>query len=109
MSARKPLVAAVSGAAVVLAALVVPLSSEPAGAATVAARTATLVGSLQSELGCAGDWDPTCAKTDLAQVGGSTVYQKVFDLPAGTFELKVAVNHSWDENYGAGGVNNGPN
>ena len=25
----------------------------------------TIAGSLQSELGCAGDWDPTCAATHL--------------------------------------------
>lgn len=30
-------------------------------------------------------------------------------LPAGDFETKVAIDESWDENYGAGGVANGPN
>ena len=36
--------------------------------------TVTLVGSLQSELGCAGDWDPACAKTHLQRVGDSPVF-----------------------------------
>jgi pullulanase-type alpha-1,6-glucosidase len=109
VSGRKRLVAALSGAAIAISGLLAPISSLPAQAADPAPRTATLVGSVQSELGCSGDWDPTCTATDLAQVGGTTAYEKTFDVPAGTFELKVAINHSWDENYGAGGVNNGPN
>jgi pullulanase len=31
------------------------------------------------------------------------------ELPPGTYEVKVAINESWDENYGEGGVPNGPN
>jgi pullulanase-type alpha-1,6-glucosidase len=109
VSGRTPLVAALSGAAIAISGLLAPISSLPAHAADPAPRTATLVGSLQSELGCSGDWDPTCTATDLTQVGGTTAYEKVFDVPAGTFELKVAINHSWDESYGADGVSNGPN
>src|SRR4029079_4613850 len=30
-------------------------------------------------------------------------------IPAGSYEAKVALNGSWDVNYGAGGVQNGPN
>ena len=30
-------------------------------------------------------------------------------MPAGSYEFKVAINHSWDENYGAGGAANGAN
>ena len=30
-------------------------------------------------------------------------------LPAGNYEGKVAINESWDENYGQGGVQNGAN
>jgi hypothetical protein len=30
-------------------------------------------------------------------------------IPAGVYEVKVAHDRSWDENYGAGGVPNGPN
>ena len=32
-----------------------------------------------------------------------------FTLPAGDYEYKVAINGSWDENYGAGGVAGGGN
>ena len=69
-----------------------------------------LVGSLQSELGCPGDWQPECAQTRLQPVAGSPgVFRGTFDVPAGPFEYKVALNGSWDENYGAGGAPGGSN
>jgi pullulanase-type alpha-1,6-glucosidase len=68
----------------------------------------TLVGSLQSELGCPGDWQPECAQTRLQQISPG-VFRGTFDVPAGRFEYKVALNNSWDENYGAGGVPGGAN
>src|SRR5689334_24660287 len=79
-------------------------AAAPAGPS--AERVITLAGSLQSELGCAGDWDPGC---DATSPGSSAPYTKVFDVPAGSYEFKVAVNKSWDENYGAGAVLNGQN
>ncbi|GAA4348419.1 pullulanase-type alpha-1,6-glucosidase [Angustibacter luteus] len=63
----------------------------------------TLVGSLQSELGCSGDWDPACAKTHLQRVGDSPVFTARFTVPAGSWELKVALNDAWDESYGQDG------
>jgi pullulanase-type alpha-1,6-glucosidase len=70
----------------------------------------TLVGSLQSELGCPGDWQPECVATGLAPVAGAPgVFRGTFDVPAGGFEYKVALNGSWDENYGAGGAPGGAN
>ncbi|MFI6825691.1 pullulanase-type alpha-1,6-glucosidase [Kribbella sp. NPDC050241] len=81
-------------------------TAAPAPAQVAADRVITLAGSLQNELGCAGDWDPGCAATSF---GAAAPYGGVFDVPAGSYEYKVAVNGSWDENYGAGGVLNGPN
>jgi pullulanase-type alpha-1,6-glucosidase len=67
-----------------------------------------LVGSLQSELGCPGDWQPECSQTELLPVAGSPgVYRATFDVPAGDYMYKVALNDSWDENYGAGGAPGG--
>ena len=67
-----------------------------------------LVGSLQSELGCPGDWQPECADTRLAPVAGSPdLWRGTFEVPAGTFAYKVALGGSWDENYGAGGASGG--
>lgn len=75
-------------------------TAPPAGAAD---RTATLVGSLQTELGCAEDWDPTCAATTLVPAGDGTFGADV-DLPAGTYEYKVALDGAWDESYGREGT-----
>jgi pullulanase len=35
---------------------------------------ATLAGSFQSELGCAGDWDPSCLRTWLQDPDGDGLY-----------------------------------
>ncbi len=98
---------------VVLAAVLVGLSAVAVPLSSSAEHTAppgsvSLVGSLQSEAGCAGDWDPGCAATGLVNTSGD-VWRQTYSLPAGDFEYKVALNGSWDENYGAGGAANGAN
>jgi glucoamylase len=60
----------------------------------------TIAGSLQSELGCPGDWQPDCALTHLAYDAGDDVWQGTFLLPAGSYAYKAALNDSWTENYG---------
>ncbi|GAA5158816.1 pullulanase-type alpha-1,6-glucosidase [Ornithinimicrobium tianjinense] len=73
-----------------------------APAASAATRTVTLVGSLQDELGCPGDWQPACEATQLDPVEGSgTAYSGVFEVPEGTWELKVALDGGWAESYPA--------
>ena len=67
-------------------------------------------GSFQSELGCSGDWDPGCLRSWLQDIDGDGIYTfETTALPAGSYEGKVAINESWDENYGADGVLNGSN
>ena len=71
---------------------------------------AVAVGSFQSELGCPGDWDPGCLRSWLEDPDGDGVYTfETTALPQGTYDAKVALNESWDVNYGAGGVANGGN
>ncbi len=71
---------------------------------------ATVPGSYQSELGCPGDWQPDCLRSWLQDPDGDgTYYFSTTDIPAGSYEVKVAINESWDENYGDGGVQNGAN
>jgi pullulanase-type alpha-1,6-glucosidase len=69
----------------------------------------TVAGSLQSELGCPGDWQPDCAATHLAFDADDLVWQGIFNVPTGNWEYKAPLNDSWDENYGEGGVRDGPN
>jgi pullulanase-type alpha-1,6-glucosidase len=96
------LVAGVVGS---LAAVAVPASADH----TPLPNRVTVAGSLQSELGCPGDWDPGCLQTGLSPTGDEGVFAGEFTLPAGSYEFKVALNGTWDENYGAGGEDNGPN
>jgi pullulanase-type alpha-1,6-glucosidase len=71
---------------------------------------ATLPGTFQSELGCTDDWQPDCLRSWLQDPDGDGIYSfSAIDLPGGDYEVKVAHNESWDENYGAGGEPNGPN
>ncbi|QTF90922.1 pullulanase-type alpha-1,6-glucosidase [Halomonas sp. BM-2019] len=76
---------------------------------TVDPDTVTLVGSLQSELGCAGDWQPECVATTLSSDASDGVWQGSFDLPAGNWEYKVVLNGDWNDNYGADGEADGSN
>lgn len=70
---------------------------------------AVVPGSFQTELGCPGDWQPDCLRSWLQDPDGDGFYTFSARLPAGDYEAKVAINESWDENYGQGGVPNGPN
>ena len=45
-----------------------------------------VVGSLQSELGCSGDWQPECAASELAFDVDDGVWQAAYNIPAGAWE-----------------------
>src|SRR4051794_3480450 len=67
-------------------------------------------GSYQSESGCAGDWDPACAATQLVYDSNGDIWRNTFSItPAGGYEYKVALNGNWDVNYGLHAEQNGPN
>ena len=71
---------------------------------------ATAAGSFQDELGCSGDWQPWCLRSWLQDPDGDGIYSfSTNKIPPGNYEVKVALNESWDVNYGADGVQNGPN
>ncbi len=69
----------------------------------------TAPGDYQSEIGCPGDFDPGCLRSWLEDPDGNGIYQfSTSAIPAGNYQTKAAINESFDENYGAGGVPNGP-
>jgi len=71
---------------------------------------ATVPGSFQDELGCSGEWQPDCLLSWLQDVDGDGTYTFTTDaIPAGSYEAKVTINESWDENYGEGGIPGGAN
>src|SRR2546426_3476278 len=94
----------------VLAAAGLVFSLAPALPASAAGPIVVAPGSFQSELGCPGDWMPDCRASELLDPDGDGVYTfSTTAIPAGSYEVKVAHNLSWAENYGAGGVPGGAN
>lgn len=70
-------------------------------------RPVTLPGSIQSAIG-QGSWDPT--KTEFTYIGNGNYKLELKNVKPGTYEYKIAINHSWDpENYGLKGVEHGSN
>ncbi|MCC2031694.1 pullulanase-type alpha-1,6-glucosidase [Microbacterium allomyrinae] len=104
-TASKPSSARVRRIAASIAAAALILTGGVVATAPAAAvdRTFAIVGNLQSELGCSADWQPECAATELAPTDTAGVYAAEFEVPAGTYEYKVAVNDGWDESYGLNG------
>ena len=78
-------------------------------AAPAQPTSVTIPGSFQEELGCSGDWQPDCAVTHLGFDADDQLWQQTFNIPAGSWEYKAALNDSWDVNYGANATLNGPN
>jgi maltose/maltodextrin transport system substrate-binding protein/arabinogalactan oligomer/maltooligosaccharide transport system substrate-binding protein len=68
-----------------------------------------LAGTFQAQVGCDGDWDPACQATWMVLGEDDGIWQAAFELEAGDYEYKVALNGAWDENYGAGGEADGAN
>ncbi len=69
----------------------------------------TMAGNFQSELGCPGDWQPECVSTQLSYDADDDVWQGTWDIPAGEWEYKAALNGNWDENYGLNATPGGAN
>ncbi|MDQ3804513.1 MAG: alpha-amylase family glycosyl hydrolase, partial [Acidobacteriota bacterium] len=112
MSFPKPLrlLAALAAFGLAASALLLPYSFPTALAShTPEPTSVTIAGSLQSELGCPGDWQPECGSTHLSRDPNDGVWQGAFTVPPGNWEYKAPVNNSWDENYGRFAQQNGPN
>ncbi len=69
----------------------------------------TIAGSLDTAIGCAGDWDPACAAAHLTYDANDDVWQGTWTIPAGSYEYKAALNNAWDENYGLHAAPGGAN
>ncbi len=65
-------------------------------------------GDWQAAAGCEGDWDPACEVTALAE-GDDGLYTGSFEIPAGEYQVKVALDGAWTTNYGVDGVLDGDN
>jgi arabinogalactan oligomer/maltooligosaccharide transport system substrate-binding protein len=72
-------------------------------------QAVSIPGTVNSAMGCAGDWDPACADAQLGYSAASDVWMGTFVLAAGDYEYKAALDNSWDENYGANAERDGAN
>lgn len=70
-------------------------------------KIVVLPGTFQSVLG-GNNWDPTGESTKMTTKNGE-IYEFTTVLPAGSYEFKVAINETWEENYGQNGEPDGPN
>src|SRR5258706_10314305 len=52
-------------------------------------------GTIQKLLGCPADWQSDCDKTALQYDAAADLWSATFDLPAGDYEYKVAINGTW--------------
>src|SRR5690349_13191061 len=70
-------------------------------------ESVNIPGTHQDELGCPGEWQPECENTMLTYDEEDDVWQATYEIqPANDADekgprYKVALNGSWDENYGA--------
>ena len=76
---------------------------------TATDQMVTLPGSEQQVLGCSDNWKPDCLAPLMEPTGNGTYTYETTALPEGTYELKVAIGGSWDENYGQDGAAGGAN
>jgi len=77
--------------------------------AAVMTDSVTLVGNLQSEVGCSDDWQPECTNSYLTLDANDDVWQGSWVIPAGNWEYKAAIDNAWTENYGAHAAPGGSN
>jgi maltose-binding protein MalE len=66
-------------------------------------------GSYQAQAGCSADWLPECAATQMTKGDDGIWRSGPFALKAGDYEVKVALDGSWDTNYGVDGKSGGDN
>ena len=65
---------------------------------------ATITGSFQKALGCSDNTQPNCLRSWLQDPEGDGTYAfTTTALPTGSYDAKVAINLSMDENYGTNG------
>ncbi|WP_226663620.1 pullulanase-type alpha-1,6-glucosidase [Microbulbifer aggregans] len=67
---------------------------------------ATVAGNFQWQLGCPGDWQPSCLRSWMQDTDGDGIYTFLTTgIEAGNYEFKVALHEGWDESYGNNGGN----
>jgi maltose-binding protein MalE len=66
-------------------------------------------GSYQAAAGCEKDWMPECDATKMTKADDGMWKSGPFNLKAGEYEAKVALDGAWTTNYGVDGKKDGDN
>jgi arabinogalactan oligomer/maltooligosaccharide transport system substrate-binding protein len=83
-------------------------TSEEETAGPVEFEMVAIPGTAQVAMGCDSDWDPACEVSALT-LDDNGLWTGTFEIPAGNYEVKVAINGGWDINFGVDGLHNGAN
>ena len=68
-----------------------------------------VAGSYQAQAGCSADWQPDCDATKMTKGDDGKYHSGPFNLKAGDYEGKVALDGAWTTNYGVDGKADGDN
>jgi hypothetical protein len=68
-----------------------------------------VAGDFSTLLGAPEDWAPQHDEVQMKYNARKKLWTLTAELPAGFYTYKIALNRSWDENYGAFGVRDGVN
>ncbi|WP_458779401.1 pullulanase X25 domain-containing protein [Arthrobacter sp. D3-16] len=68
-----------------------------------------VAGDFNTILGAPENWAPQYDEAQMQFDFLDQLWKKSAELPAGHYTFKIALNRSWDENYGAFGTFDGPN
>jgi hypothetical protein len=99
-----------------------PQSAEAASAETASAEApavsvetieqpdaVAVAGDFNVLIGAPANWAPQYDEVQMELDQVDQLWKIAADIPAGFYTFKIALNRSWDENYGAFGVFDGPN
>ena len=68
-----------------------------------------MAGDFNVLLGAPANWAPQYDESQMELDLVDQLWKIAADLPAGTYSFKIALNRSWDENFGAFGAFDGAN
>ena len=68
-----------------------------------------VAGDFNTLLGAPENWAPQYDEAQMELDAIDQLWKLAADIPAGHYTFKIALNRSWDENYGAFGAFDGPN
>ncbi len=71
-------------------------------------RKIVVPGTLQQNAG-GSNWDAASSQTTMTYIGNGNYSLTLKNIPAGSYQYKVATDGTWTENYGSGGVAGGAN